>query len=202
MIGTAACAPPSPLDAPQPMYDTHSRQLLRLDWDANRDGRIEHRTYFLAGTAVRTEIDADGDDRIDRWEYVDAGAAPSHVGASSANDGIEDTWTWDPGTSDAVRIDRAQYRDGVIDRREFVQNDVLVRAEEDANRDGLVDKWETWSQGVLQVAAYDSTFATGRPDRRLVYESGRFAYLEADATGNGQFVRLASNPPGIRREDP
>lgn len=188
--------------APRPMYDQRSRQLVRLDWDANGDGRIDQRTYFSGGVAVRSEIDSDADDRVDRWEYVDTAARITRVGTSSANDGIEDTWTWSADASGDVRIDRAQYRDGVVDRREFARGDRLVRAEEDANRDGLIDKWETWDGGVLLVAAYDTRLATGRPDRRLVYEGGRFAYLESDPDGDGKFVRLASNQPGLRREDP
>jgi hypothetical protein len=72
----------------------------------------------------------------------------------------------------------------------------MVRAEEDANLDGVMDKWETWADGALLVAAFDTSFATGRPDRRVVYEGGRFAYVEADADGNGQFERLATHQPG------
>jgi hypothetical protein len=182
--------------SPQPVYDLRSRQLVRLDWDADGDGRFDQRTYFVGGQAARTEVDEDGDGRIDRWEYVNGVAAVSSIGRSSANDGIEDTWIWTADEAGEVRIDRAQYRDRIIDRREFLRDDILVRAEEDADRDGLTDKWETWERGALVTAAFDTTFSTGRPDRRLVYASGRLAYLEADVDGTGHFKRLASNQPG------
>jgi hypothetical protein len=208
LIGVAAVATVGCLAAdtrtasvPQPVYDQQSRQLVRLDWDANGDGHIDQRTYFVGARAARTEVDSDRDARVDRWEYVNASAEVTHVGSSSANDGVEDTWTWPANAAGEVRIDRAQYRDRVIDRREFLRQDTLIRAEEDANRDGQVDKWETWEDGVLVMAAFDTTFATGRPDRRLRYEGGRFAYMETDVDGDGRFVRLASNQPGIRRED-
>jgi hypothetical protein len=188
--------------APQAVYDPRSRQLVRLDWDANGDGRVDQRTYFFGRRAVRTEVDQDSDSRIDRWEYVDPAAAVVRVGSSSANDGVEDTWSWAATASGDVRVDRAQYRDHAIDRREFLRSDQLQRAEEDANRDGLIDKWETWADGALTAASFDTTFAAGRPDRRVVYDGGRVAFLEADLDGNGTFERLASNQPGIRREDP
>lgn len=184
---------------PRPVYDAKTRQLQRLDWDSDGDGRVEQRTYFVNGTATRTEVDVDRDDRVDRWEYVDATAKVVLVGSSSANDGIEDTWIWTVDASGEVRIDRAQYRDRVIDRREFLRQDALIRAEEDANRDGSIDKWEMWNDGELNEAAFDTRLTTGRPDRRLVYERGRFAYMETDPDGDGRFERLASNQPGIRR---
>ena len=187
---------------PRPVYDQRTRQLVRLDWDANGDGRIEHRTYFADGIAVRTEVDDNRDGIVDRWEYVDRSAAVSRIGTSSANDGLEDTWTGPAGADGETRIERAQYRDGSIDRIEVVRGDTLISAEEDANRDGVADKWETWSEGALREAAYDTSFSRGRPDRRLLYHDGRFVHLESDTDGDGQFERLASNQPGIRREDP
>jgi hypothetical protein len=192
-IGGTGCLERPTSAAPQPVYDARTRQLVRLDWDADANGRIDQRTYFSAGTAVRTEVDSDDDGRVDRWEYVDATAVVRRVGSSTANDGIEDVWTYPPADGGEVRIDRAQYRDGVIDRREFLVRDALVRAEEDTNRDGLPDKWETWVDGALTVAAYDTTFSTGRADRRLVYDASGSAVLEADVGGTGRFERLASN---------
>lgn len=188
--------------APQPVYDVRSRRLVRLDWDADGNGRIDQRTYFTGTAAVRTEVDSNDDGRVDRWEYVDTAATVTHVGSSSANDGVEDTWTYAASDNGEVRVERAQYRDRVIDRREFLADDILFRAEEDANRDGLIDKWETWLNGALVMAAFDTTFSAGRPDRRLTYAGGQLASIEADIDGTGRFERLASNQPGIRRTDP
>jgi hypothetical protein len=182
--------------APRPVYDAQSRQLVRLDWDTNGDARTDQRTYFVNAKAVRTEGDVNHDGRVDRWEYVDATGAVIKVGTSSANDGNEDIWTWPVNADGEVRVDRAQYRDGFVDRREYLRNDTLVRAEEDGNRDGLVDKWESWKNGVLAMAAFDTSFMAGRPNRRVVYDAGRVASVEGDPDGNGQFERLAINQPG------
>jgi hypothetical protein len=181
---------------PMPVYDAQTRQLVRLDWDTNGDARIDQRTYFVGAAAARTEVDGNHDGRIDRWEYVDRAAVVTRVGTSSADDGLEDTWTWPPDAGGEVRVDRAQYRDGMVDRRDYLVDGALVRAEEDANRDGLVDKWERWQSGMLIVAAFDTSFSTGRPDRRVVYDAGRFRHLETDVHGNGRFERLAINQPG------
>jgi hypothetical protein len=175
--------------------------LQRLDWDANGDGRVDYRTYFVAGVAVRTEIDDNADARVDRWEYVAAGTELRLTGTASANDGVEDTWVWPPDEAGEIRVDRAQYRDRAIDRHEYMRDDELVRVEEDSNRDGAIDKWETWKDGVLREAAFDTGLTAGRPDRRLSYERGRFAYLETDVDGDGRFER-ASNQPGLRRREP
>ena len=200
-MAAAGCLNADNAHPPQPVYDAPSGRLIRLDWDADGDGRIEQRTYFAGARPMRTEIDGDRDGRVDRWEYVDDAAALTHVGSSSANDGVEDTWQWAATDDGETRLDRAQYRDGVVDRREYFRQDVLVRAEEDANRDGLADKWETWASGVLVQAAFDTTFSTGRPNRRLHYDGGVFAYMDADVDGDGRFERLASNQPGIGRDD-
>jgi hypothetical protein len=92
------------------------------------------------------------------------------------------------GTSE---IDRSRNRDRQIDRREFFAGDALVRAEEDANGDGRTDRWERYDGGTLREASFDTSFAAGRPDRRLLYdEQGRFVAIEADAERDGTFVRL------------
>ncbi len=43
-----------------------------------------------------------------------------------------------------MRIDVSTHRDGRIDRIEHYERDVLVRAEEDTDGDGKIDKWETY----------------------------------------------------------
>ena len=201
LVGLAGCAPPPAVLAPAPVYERTTRQLVRLDWDTDGDGRIEHRTYVHGTVPFRSEIDTNSDGRVDLWEYVGGDGQVVRVGRSSAGDGIEDVWTWASAPGGEVRVDHAQYRDGVADRREFFIQDVLVRAEEDANRDGRIDKWETWDGGVLRVAAFDTSFAASRPDRRVVYEAtGGVAYMEADFNRDGRFERMPAAGAVTRRE--
>lgn len=189
-------------DAPAPCYETSSRRLVRLDADLNRDGVIEQRTYLDGNVPFRTEIDTDADGRVDRWEYVDARAQVTKVGASSLNDGREDQWVFPASDDGAIRVDRSTERTSRVDRREFYRGGVIARAEEDTNQDGVFDKWERFEGGVVREIAYDTTHSAGRADRRLVYDArGTFLRLEQDADGDGRF-QIAETPtqgvPNVR----
>lgn len=140
-------------------YDKDGR-LVRIASDRNGDGRPETWAVMDGTRLVRLEADTDGDGRIDRWEYYAAdGDALEKVGTSSANDGRPDTWLF-AGTDGAV-----------------------ARVESDTNRDGRVDKWETYRNGVLESAAFDLA-GRGTPDRRLVYRP------------DGSLVRIEELKPG------
>jgi hypothetical protein len=180
-----ACAPPPPIHG---VYDERTRALLRLDYDSDGDGRIDVRTYLAGTRAFRTEVDDNGDGRVDRWEYLDVNARVSRVGSSSRADAVEDQWTWKPTAGGERRVDYARSRDGVVTRREFYLGDLLNRAEEDNNADGRPDKWEAFESGVLRDVRFDTEYAAGRPDRRLVYDAqGRFVRLELDPERDGTF---------------
>ena len=149
-----------------PSYDEFTRRLIAIYADQNADGRVDQWTYFEGNRPLRGEKDADGDGRIDRWEYFNQSAALQRVGSSSRNDGVEDTWTY-PAAADAEgRIDRSRSRDRAIDRREFFRGDALVRAEEDTNGDGRIDRWDRYEAAVLKQAEFDTTFTAGRPNHR------------------------------------
>lgn len=173
------------------VYDEQTRELVRLDLDRDRDGRIDVRTYTLGSLPVRTEVDADGDGDVDRWEYLDTNGRLQSVGsASSGTSELEDTWTWVVDVNGERRVDVARERDRRVTRREYYREDRLVRADEDTNADGLPDKWEIFENGVLRQASYDTAFSTGRPDRRIVYTAnGQYDHLEADPERDGTFVR-------------
>lgn len=175
---------------PQPVYEPATRELVRLDVASHGDGWIDMRTYARASRVMRTEIDADRDGRIDRWEYVADGNQVAMLGTSSVAGGPEDTWTFAESKGE-IRVDRLQGGERSATRHEFYRAGVLMRAEEDTNSDGLVDKWEAYEAGRLRTMAFDSTQRAGQPDRRLLYdESGQYASLEIDANRDGQFERV------------
>jgi hypothetical protein len=181
-------------EAPAPCYETSSRRLVRLDADLNGDGVIEQRTYLNGNVPLRTEIDTDADGRVDRWEYVDQRAQVVKVGTSSLQDGREDQWVFPASGDGQVRVDRSTERTSRVDRREFYRGEVIERAEEDTNQDGVVDKWERFEGGVVREIAYDTTHSAGRADRRLVYDAqGTFLRLELDPDGDGRF-EIAETP--------
>jgi hypothetical protein len=173
------------------IYDQQTRELVRLDLDRDGDGLVDVRTYTLGSLPVRTEVDTDGDGDVDRWEYLDRSGQLRAVGtAASGSPEVEDTWTSVVGANGERRVDVARNRDRRVTRREYYRGEQLVRADEDTNADGLPDKWETFENGVLRQASYDTAFSTGRPDRRIVYAAnGQYDHLETDPERDGTFVR-------------
>ena len=63
----------------------------------------------------------------------------------------------------------------------------MVRAEEDTDHDGRIDKWETYDGARLASVAFD-TLHRGTPDRRLTYRADGSAQMDIDANGDGRFV--------------
>lgn len=205
MGAMAACSPTVDPRRAAASYDAFSGRLIQLSADQDGDGRVDQWTYLDGNLPWRGEADTDGDGRVDRWEYFDGNARLQRVGTSSRADGVEDTWTYVLAVGGESRVDRSRTRDRHIDRREFFRGDVMTRVEEDTNGDGRVDRWDRYEGGVLREAAFDISFATGRPDRRLVYDAqGQFVAVEEDAERDGTFVRLtgaaaAAAKAGVQR---
>jgi len=173
-ISFSACA----RDRVTPVYDP-AGTIRRLDYDTDRDGRIDMRAYLENGRTVRIEADGNGDGVVDRWEYYRADGQLDRLGTSSESDGVEDTWVVQSG--DQMRVDIATRRDGVADRHEFHDKGALVRAEQDTNGDGRIDQWQRFDGGKLRELLVDTSRAAGRPDTRLVYEAdGSLQRVESD----------------------
>lgn len=181
VLSTTACAPPPGDRRPVPDYDTFTGRLVRLSADQNGDGRLDQWTYLEGNRPLRGEADVDGDGRIDRWEYFNADAALVAIGTSSLGDGIEDTWTQvAPTAAGEAHVARSRQRDRQLDRHEYFKDNVLVRAEEDTNADGRIDRWDRYEGSVMREVLLDTTFLKGKADRRLLYDAqGRFTLAEA-----------------------
>lgn len=151
-----------------PVYDA-AGTIRRLDYDTERDLQIDMRVYVLDGRTVRIEADGNGDGLVDRWEYYRPGGELDRIGTSSQSDGVEDTWVVQTGTD--MRVDVATRRDGIADRHEFHSNGVLVRAEQDTNGDGRLDEWQRFTDGQLRELLLDTSMASGHPNQRLVYRA-------------------------------
>ena len=152
--------------------------IRRIDYDTDRDGRIDMRAYLLNGRTVRIEADGNGDGVVDRWEYYGANGSLDRLGTSSESDGVEDTWVVQSG--DQMRVDISTRRDGVADRHELHEHGTLLRAEQDTNRDGRIDQWQRFEHGKLRELLIDTTLASGEPNRRLVYtENGVLERVES-----------------------
>jgi hypothetical protein len=200
-----ACLPGQPDRQTVPSYDVFTSRLVQLGADQNGDGRLDQWTYLDGARVFRGEADSDGDGRIDRWEYFDGGSTLVRVGVATRGDGVEDMWT-EPAPTPAgeVHVMRSLQRDRRPDRHEYFRGDLLVRTEEDTNADGRIDKWDLYEGAVLREVRFDTTFADGRADRRVLYDAaGKFVAVEADPERDGNFVTVpnAAAPPAAQRGD-
>jgi hypothetical protein len=199
VVCATACARPG-ADGPEgsatASYDTATGRLKELAYDASRDGRTDVWTDMDGARALRSRVDRDGDGRIDRWEYYDDRQRLVKVGFSRAGDGVADAWAFSApdgtvqrieisSSRDEQQIDRIEYYEarGVVDRL-----GALVRADVDANRDGRIDRWETFAGGELHTIAYDEN-GDGVADRRLTYEAAALVLIESQPDGAGRFMK-------------
>lgn len=171
----------------EPEYDQQTGKLKLLKYDSDKDGRVDTTSYMDGARVLRIEIDKDQDGKIERWEYYGADRKLEKVGFSRSSDGKEDAWSFAGPDGSVTRIEISAARDGKITRTEFYEKEIPIRAEEDTDGDGLLDKWETFEAGRLASVAFD-TARRGSPDRRLIYSSGGDARVEVDPDGDGRFT--------------
>jgi hypothetical protein len=195
----AACSNPEKdriKQTTQATYDEKTGRLNRLTADLNKDGKIDTYTYMDGTKVLRTEIDADQDGKVDKWEYHGEDGKVARVAISREKNGKPDTWMYPGPDGKLARAEISSRQDEKqIDRREWYEAEQLVRAEEDANRDGRIDKWEVHRNGALTAVTLDENY-DGSPDRRLIYgDGGRLLAIESEADGRGGFKkRIAIGP--------
>ena len=203
LITAVACASAcarSGADAPTgsaaASYDKTTGRLTELAYDAARDGRTDVWTEMDGARALRSRVDRDGDGRVDRWEYYDDRQRLVKVGFSRSADGVADAWAFSApdGTVQRIEISSRQ-NEQQIDRIEYYEAGgsidrpgTLVRAEVDANRDGRIDRWETFAGGELHTIAYDEN-GDGVADRRLTYDGAALVLIESQPDAAGQFMK-------------
>jgi hypothetical protein len=100
-------------------FDPKTGRLRKLDYDANKNGRMDSFSYWDATRVIRIEMDQDEDGKIDKWEYYDEKNAIERVGSSSRDDEVQDTWAYPDSAGFLARVEFDTNRDGAIDKREF-----------------------------------------------------------------------------------
>jgi hypothetical protein len=181
-----------------PEYDPQTGKLRLLKYDSDGNGKVDTVSYLDGSRVVKIEIDKDEDGKVDRWEYYGPDQKLEKVGISRAGDGKEDAWSYADAAGAVARLEISTQRDGKVTRIEHYQQTKLVAAEEDADGDGKIDKWETYDGERLSSVAFD-TQRRGVPDRRLVYALDGNARVEVDVKGDGHFV-LASGAAAATRK--
>jgi hypothetical protein len=171
----------------EPVYDPLTGKLLLLKYDSKGSGRFDTFRYMDGARVTRVEIDSDGDGKIDRWEHYGPDQKLEKVGFSRQNDGKEDAWAWVGADGATTRVESSPRQDGKVSRIDHYEHGVLVRAEEDSDGDGRIDRWETYNGPRLATVAFD-TMHRGVPDRRIVYGADSSVRIEVDVAGDGHFV--------------
>jgi hypothetical protein len=173
------------------IYNNHTNRLEQLMYDSNGNGKIDMWSHMDGTRVLWVEIDKNEDDVIDRWEYYGPDQKLLKVGYATANDGKVNAWEFRNADGSLMRIEFSSTNDVArINRTEFYERGALVRAEEDSNADGRVDKWEIYAGSSLASVAYDTRFR-GVPDRRLFYgRGGKLERIEADPDGDGSFASV------------
>ena len=179
-----------------PTYDSTSGKLTQLTYDRNGNGVVDTWVDMDGNKPLRSRSDTDEDGKVDRWEYYDNQGRLLKVGYSRKNGGKPDAWAFSDADGQVARIEISSIADErKIDRSEYYVKGVLVRAEQDTDRDGRPDTWETYENGTLKTAAFDED-RDGRPDRRLTYSGDRVTLLESepDASGNYRTRKMPETP--------
>jgi hypothetical protein len=179
----------------RPTYDTKTGRMTQLTYDANADGRIDTWIEMDGKRPIQSRIDRNQDGRIDRWEDYDAAGQLVRVGYSRADSGHPDAWAYPAANGRLERIEMSKSAEvRKIDRREFydprgLPDTSLIRAEEDTNADGRLDKWETYESGVLKTVAWDEN-GDGIADRRFTYRGSAPVLLESEPDTTGRFMNV------------
>lgn len=199
IVSLSACASPERdrlKETTRPTYDKSTGRLKELTYDGNSNGRIDTWTDLDGTKALRSRIDRNEDGKIDRWEYYDDDGGLVKVGFSRRDDGKPDAWAFSGADSKINRIEISSVADeNKIDRREYYDvsfagpdgQGALVKADEDTNRDGRPDKWETYENGAVKTVAFDEN-SDSLPDRRLTYAKSALRLMESQPDASGRFA--------------
>ena len=168
VLMVAACSGAPQEQRIQAEYDKTTGKLSQLTVDLKKDGKPNITSYMDGTKFLRIEIDANEDGKIDRWEYYGADQRLERVGFSRADDGNVDAWAFQGPDGAVARVEVSTKRDGKVNRTEFYEKGALARAEEDTDTDGRVDKWEQYESGALVSVSFDTT-KSGKPTTTIDY---------------------------------
>lgn len=177
----------------QGKYDPKTGKLVEITYDKNKNGVIDTWVVMEGARPVSARIDTDEDGKTDRWEYYDANGKTVRVGESRSKSGRPDLFAYfgadgTPERIEFLEVSNVSNHEGVV-RREFYQAGVKVRAEEDTDGDGVMDRWETFDAGRLASVEFDDAKRRdGKPTQRFTYDArGGLVSIESDPDGRGGY---------------
>ncbi|MGC4082438.1 MAG: hypothetical protein QM736_10115 [Vicinamibacterales bacterium] len=194
--GRAAGTPRAPAPgkrARAPRYDENGK-LQKIEYDRNKDGKVDTWGYMDGSRVVRVEVDDNGDGTVDRWEYHRAPAGDDTNGSRIAA-GVDTT---------LERIERATRFDGRVSRWEHFTDGVLTKVEEDTDGNGTVDKWDTtrtaaspsWRSTRAAAALPIAGWCIGPTAHSIISRSTRPARAPSHAFSSNDRHRRRTRHPG------
>jgi hypothetical protein len=196
VLATLGCANPDRdriRATSQGKYDPQTGKLIEITYDKNENGRVDTWVRMDGSHPASARIDSDEDGRIDRWEEYDAQGRLVKAAESRARTGQPDMAAFigadgSPERIEFTEVSNVTGREGVV-RREFYERGAKVRAEEDTDGDGVMDRWEQFEGGRLKTVEFDdSRKRDGRPTQRFTYdERGGLVLIETEPDGRGGY---------------
>jgi len=170
-------------------YDQKTGAIVRIEQDADFDGRMDTWTRYEAGLVVEVDRDTDGDGKIDEWQYYGRDGRMARREVDRNADGIRDAfYLYEGGVLVEERHDGNS--DGKIDRIVHYKDRKVSSTEEDLDHDGRMDTWTYFEVvgGRAQVSRVErDTNGDGKPDTFETYEqiAGKPSLKERDEDKNG-----------------
>ncbi len=140
------------------------------EWRVSARDAPDSRIAVDPDGAIVVDRDIDGDDVVDRRDFY---ADLEHLrsgktlkeGFSLAGDGVIDAWAFRGPDGRIARVEVSTRRDGVIDRWEHYEEGVLVLVETDADGDGIADARSRFVNGILAPPDGELADGPGTPSR-------------------------------------
>jgi hypothetical protein len=215
VLSVASCSDPDEARVKattQATYDRATGKLAEITYDKNKNGKIDTWTKMDGGHPLSSRIDTDEDGKIDRWEEYgpDGKLLKAMWERPKPPNAADRTMTEKPDATAFMdadgNVERIEYTEtsdvtkieGVV-RREFYRGTKMLRAEEDTDGDGIIDRFEHFDEsGQLTSVEFDEVKPfDGRPDRRLTYDTnGALVAVETQPDGKGGYLKKTTPGKG------
>jgi hypothetical protein len=174
-VGCGGSAPPPPAAKSSPGATT-SAPTATYD---QQNGKLQE-----------LDFDRNGDGKVDTRAYMD-GVLIKSIEIDRNGTGKPDRWEYyEPVANGQVP---AGSPDG---------HSIITRAEEANGKNGKIDKWETYRDGLVAIVDLDLNHR-GKPQRRFVYgPDGSLDHVEVDVKGDGNFKPTSLTPKGAEEAQP